>query len=87
MADHQDLRELWEALQDPAGQAFQDLLCSLRAQAVEELLQSSNWEQFLETRAGIKVLDELIALKTNVAAEMVEKEDARRYDSGEYDTT
>ena len=85
MVDPQDLRELWEALQPPAAQAYQDLLCSLRAQAVEELLQSSNWEQFLETRAGIRVIDEMIALKSNVAAEIVEKEDARRYDSGEYD--
>ena len=85
VVDPQGLRELWEALQEPAAQAYQDLLSSLRAQALEELLQSSNWEQFIETRAGIRVIDEMIALKTNVAAEMVEKEDARRYDSGEYD--
>jgi hypothetical protein len=51
---------------------------------VEELLQSSNWEQFLETRAGIRVIDEMLALRANVATEIVEKEDARRYDAGEY---
>jgi len=80
-----DLRELWEALQAPAGQAFQDLLCSLREAAMEELLQSSSWEQFLETRAGIRVIDEMIAMKNNVAAGIVEKEDVRRYESGELD--
>jgi len=85
VVDPQGLRELWEALQEPAAQAYRDLLASLRERAMEELLQSSSWQQFLETRAGIRVIDELISLKSNVAAEIVEKEDARRYDSGEYD--
>jgi hypothetical protein len=51
-----------------------------------ELLESNNWEQFIETRAGIRVIDEILELKTNVATEIVEAEDARRHDSGDYDS-
>jgi len=80
-----DLRELWEALQDPAGQAYQDRLCFLRARALEELLESNSWEQFIETRAGIRVIDKLLELRSDIATQIVENEDARRYEAGEYD--
>jgi hypothetical protein len=86
MEGFKDLKGLWEALQDPAAQAFQDLLLSLREQAMGELLESNDWNQFLETRAGIRVIDEMLELRTNVATEIVEAEDARRHDAGEYDS-
>ena len=38
-----------------------------------------------ETRAGIRVIDQLLELKQDAATEIVEAEDARRHDSGEYD--
>jgi hypothetical protein len=86
VVEFKDLRGLWEALQDQAAQAYQDLLCSLREQAMAELLESNDWQQFLETRAGIRVIDQMLELKTNVATEVVENEDARRHDAGEYDS-
>lgn len=85
MPEFKDLRGLWEALQDQVVQAFLDRLCSLRDQAMGELLESSDWQQFLETRAGIRVIDQLLELKQDVATEIVEAEDARRHDAGEYD--
>jgi hypothetical protein len=51
-----------------------------------ELLESDNWEQFIETRAGIRVIDQLLELKQDVATEIVETEDARRHDAGDYDS-
>ena len=86
MEGFKDLRELWEALQEPASQAFLDRLMDLRHQALGELLESADWQQFLETRAGIRVIDQLLELKQDVATEIVEAEDARRHDSGEYDS-
>lgn len=77
------LKELWEALQEPAARAYQDLLVHLRLQAMEELLESVDWPQFLETRAGIRVIDKLLDLRHDAAAEVVEQEDARRHDSEE----
>ena len=85
MEEFKDLKGLWEALQEPAAQAYQDRLLDLRHQAMVELLESSNWEQFLETRAGIRVIDSLLELKQDTATEIVEVEDARRHDSGDYD--
>jgi hypothetical protein len=85
MEGFKDLRELWEALQGPVVQALLDRLCSLREAAMGELLESDNWEQFIETRAGIRVIDQLLELKQDVATEIVETEDARRHDAGDYD--
>ena len=84
--EFKDLKELWEALQEPLAQAYQDRLLDLRHQAMAELLESADWQQFLETRAGIRVIDQLLELKQDVATEIVEAEDARRHDAGEYDS-
>jgi hypothetical protein len=83
--EFKDLKELWEALQEPAAQAYLLRLADLREQAMGELLESNDWQQFLETRAGIRVIDQLLELKQDIATEIVEAEDARRHDSGEYD--
>lgn len=85
MEGFKDLKGLWEALQEPAAQAYLDRLVDLRLQAMAELLESNDWQQFLETRAGIRVIDQLLELKQDAATEIVEAEDARRHDSGEYD--
>ena len=86
MPEFKDLRGLWEALQGPAAQAYQEELYHLREAGMEELLASNSWEQFLETRAGIKVIEAMIELRSNVASEIVEAEDGRRHDAGEYDS-
>jgi hypothetical protein len=86
MEGFKDLKELWEALQEPVSQAYQARLADLRNQAMAELLESEDWQQFLETRAGIRVIDQLLELKQDIATEIVEAEDARRHDSGEYDS-
>lgn len=80
--DKESLLDLLQQLDLPSFQALEICLLELRKLAQEELLASTAWPEFTETRGGIKVLDALLEIRANVHArvENIEQEQAYGYD-------
>ena len=84
--DKESLLELLESLDRPAWEALQNSLLALRETAQAELLESQSWGEFRETRAGIRVLNELLEIRVNVQNRIGEIEQETSYgydDSGD----
>lgn len=77
--DKESLLELLESLDRPAWLALQGHLLALRETAQAELLESQSWGEFRETRAGIRVLDELLGIQANVTNRVDEIEQETGY--------
>lgn len=80
--DKESLLELLESLDRPAWAALEAHLQELRQVAAQELLESQVWDEFRETRGGIRVLDALLEIRAGVHAriETIEQETAYGYD-------
>lgn len=80
--DKESLLELLESLDRPAWAALEAHLLGLRETAQAELLESQSWGEFRETRAGIRVLNELLEIRANVHERIgqIEQEASYGYD-------
>jgi hypothetical protein len=80
--DREALLSLLEQLDSPQFQALEECLLELKLVAVQELQDSQKWEEFLETRGGIKVLDRMLEIRADIRHRVgqIEQEMAYGYD-------